>query len=94
MLFNERRIEELEKQCDSLRAAINGLVDIIDDLRVAQVELAEYQAEVKEAKMKLASKGRRIAQDRKAMLKASQLLDELQIMGEDYPCVAEMLSKK
>ena len=54
---------------------------------------SEYEKQAKMAGSILRSKGWRIAQNRKAVEDAQSLQDQLKVMAEDYPVVAEMLAK-
>ena len=87
------RISRLEMEALSLRASVNHLLEIVNNLMVAQVDHPEYEVQARNALAAVRGKGYRIARDRKALVEAQDLQDKLRTMAEDYSAVAEMLAK-
>jgi predicted S18 family serine protease len=93
MINHGKRIAALEAEVNGLKASLNAMMDIIDDMRVATVDHPDYAQEAAFAQSRVRTRGWRIATQRQMVSKAKSLQSELQIMAEDSPEVAKMLLK-
>lgn len=92
MIFGQQS-EALRMEIISLKARLNALETAMENLMVSMVDHPEWEKQAKMAEGILRSKGWRIAQNRKAVEDAQELQNQLKVMAEDYPVVAEMLLK-
>lgn len=93
MIFGQQS-EALRMEIISLKARINALEAIVENLMVSTVDHPDYEIQAKVASGMIRAKGWRIAHNRDAIQQAQELKEKLKTMAEDNPLIAEMLLKE